>query len=168
MIWKLYEGLEDEFQKSMATFLDAHNLNWTHPANERDLDTFIKKNGTSFSPMGQKLKAKGVKSGVSDCLIFKPSGDYHGFHLELKAKARKMTQDQYDFLQRSRLDGYYTYCTWSLDEAMHKVKQYLNAYPSAQPIKEDFTAYVNQKGTHFRKEGLGLKALTKKELEELL
>jgi len=55
---------EDSLQISVATYLDYLNITWCHVANER-----------KTSPQaGARLKNKGVKSGVPDCVIFEPKG----------------------------------------------------------------------------------------------
>ena len=59
---------EDDLQKQVAKYLDLLGLLWFHPANER-----------KTSPAaGKRLKLKGVKSGVPDCIIFNSSKRFNG------------------------------------------------------------------------------------------
>ena len=84
-----YKGLEDNFQISLAKYLDSLNILWFHPANERQLNTRVNKKGVSYSPLGAKLKKKGVKSGVPDVIIFEARGIYNGLMIELKVGKNK-------------------------------------------------------------------------------
>lgn len=70
----MYE--EDKLQMQVAQYLDAIGVLWCHVGNERK---------TSIQA-GVRMKRKGVKSGVPDCLIFEPHGNYVGLAIELKVK----------------------------------------------------------------------------------
>ena len=67
---------EDNLQKQVARYLDLMGLLWFHPANERK---------TSLAA-GKRLKRKGVKSGVPDCIIFNSSKRKNGLAIELKVE----------------------------------------------------------------------------------
>jgi hypothetical protein len=62
--FKPYIGTEDQFQMSVAEYLDIKGLFWIHPANERKTNTFTNKKGQKVSIEGFILKKKGVKKGA--------------------------------------------------------------------------------------------------------
>ena len=121
-----YIGSEDQFQISAAQYLDMRGLFWMHPANERKTKLFQKKNGVLVSLEGMLLKRKGVKKGASDCLIFEPRKGFAGFFIELKVGTNKPTESQLSFLSHAKKMGYKTLITWSLDELIFEVENYLS------------------------------------------
>jgi len=121
-----YKGLEDNFQISMAKYLDSIGVLWFHPANERQLRVIVNKNGTTFSPLGNKLKKKGVKSGVPDIIIFEARGFYHALLIEIKVGKNKTTPNQDRWISELNKRGYLTKVSYSLDESIEIVKRYLS------------------------------------------
>ncbi len=107
---------EDNFQKQVASYLDLLGVLWCHVANERK---------TSFQA-GARLKAKGVKSGVPDCLIFESNKDYNGLAIELKIKPNKTTKNQKEWLERLKNNKWKTLVAYSFDEAKNEIDKYLN------------------------------------------
>jgi hypothetical protein len=106
---------EDDLQMATARYLDTMGLLWSHVANER-----------KASPQaGARLKAKGVKSGVPDVLIFEPSGDYNGLAIELKIKPNKLSQSQKEWIRRLEISYWKTSVCYSIDEVIEEVKAYL-------------------------------------------
>ena len=108
---------EDNLQKNVAKYLDLLGLMWCHVANERK---------TSHQA-GKRLKAKGVKSGVPDCLIFTPVDHYKGMALELKIKPNKPTRNQKKWLLELSILGWYCDVAYSFDEAQEKIDKYLKS-----------------------------------------
>ena len=106
---------EDDLQKQVAKYLDLKKVLWCHVANERK---------TSFQA-GVRLKAKGVKSGVPDCLIFKPNFRYSGLALELKIKPNKTTKNQEDWLDKLEINNWKCGIAYSFDEAKGIIDNYL-------------------------------------------
>jgi len=110
--------LEDRLQISAMRYIrmqypDAISF---HVANER-----------ATSPMrGAKLKQMGVLSGVSDCIILEPRGNFHGLLIELKAPKGRLTENQKNFLNKAEIKGYDVAVCWSFDEVMVKVDGYMN------------------------------------------
>lgn len=107
---------EDALQMSVANYLDLLNLLWMHPANERK---------TSIQA-GARLKRKGVKSGVPDCLIFVPKGIFSGLAIELKIKPNKTTENQKKWLKSLQNAKWKTCVCYSFDEAKEEIDNYLN------------------------------------------
>jgi hypothetical protein len=62
---------------------------------------------------GARLKAEGVKPGVSDLLLPIRRGGYGSLWLELKAPGKKPTPVQREWIERMNAAGYYA--TWTDD-----------------------------------------------------
>ena len=110
-----YEGLEDNFQISIAILLNSYNVLWCHVANERKTSVLA----------GAKLNRKGVLPGVCDCLIFEPRGNYHGLFIELKVKGGKLSDYQKTFIAKANERNYKAVVCWSIDEVEDTLKEYL-------------------------------------------
>lgn len=78
---------------------------------------------------GNRLKAEGVKSGVSDiCLPFSRQ-NYHGFYIEMKKPKGKESPEQKEFGAFLASEGYlYTMCD-SWEKARDAIKWYLTQLP---------------------------------------
>jgi hypothetical protein len=98
---------------------------WTHVANERKTDVKTNKKGVAYSPAGAKLKAKGVKRGVPDILIFTRRGQYNGLAIELKVGKGKATPEQLEWLSRLQKEGWLTMLTNDIDDLQNAVEKYL-------------------------------------------
>ena len=106
---------EDDLQKQVASYLDLRKVLWCHVANERK---------TSMQE-GVRLKAKGVKSGVPDCLIFNNKKNYKGLAIELKIKPNTPTDNQKEWLLELSLLGWLCVVCYSYDEAITCIDEYL-------------------------------------------
>jgi len=120
-----YRGTEDSLQIALAKYLDSLGVLWFHPANERQLSIRVNKNGTTYSPLGVKLKKKGVKSGVPDIILLEPRGIYHALFLELKVGKNKTTPNQKKWIAELNKRNYLTIVSYSLDESLTIIKKYL-------------------------------------------
>src|SRR3972149_6681497 len=89
-----YIGTEDNFQMAVARYLDYEGVLWNHTANERKTNSMVSKKGVRYSPGGNKLKAKGVKSGVPDVMIYELRGNYNGLAIELKVGRNPLSENQ--------------------------------------------------------------------------
>ena len=107
-------GKEEDFQKSLARYLDLSNLLWFHVPNE------IKAN----VQYGAKRKRLGVKSGVPDVCVMEPRGQYSGLFLELKVGYNKPSETQNKWIEALKLKGYMAAWTRSLDEAINIIEKY--------------------------------------------
>jgi len=162
-VYPLYEGKEDNFQISMANYLDVLGLLWFHPANERQLWLTVNKYGNTYSPLGKKLKDKGVKRGVSDCMIEENNDKFYGLRIELKVYPGAISEDQQLFINKSVNKNRCALGSWSLDHAMECVDNYVNNKPiNMYPI------YKNSKGNYFKQVGLKLERIIKKDLDKYL
>jgi hypothetical protein len=87
-------------------------------------------NGGQRNPReGVRLKAEGVKAGVSDLLLPLRRGGFAGLWLEMKAPGNKPTPKQTEWLQRMERAGYFA--TWCDDwqKAAVVISEYLNGTP---------------------------------------
>lgn len=109
-----YEGSEDDFQKSVAWFLDCLNATYTHPPN----------GGSRNKIEAVKLKKMGVKSGVPDVLIFDPKHGYNGFAIELKVGRNTVSEAQKEWLTKLKSKGWLVLVSYSLEEVIHWVEWY--------------------------------------------
>ena len=111
-----YIGSEDNFQKSVARYLDAKGVLWFHCPN----------GGHRNVAEAAKLKAMGVKAGVPDVLIFQPQKGYHGFAIELKVGKNTCTENQKE-MQRHLIDhNWKVIVSYSLDHAIAEIDNYFS------------------------------------------
>ena len=72
-----------------------------------------------------RLKAQGVKAGVSDLFLPYPCGGYAGLYVEMKHGRNGTTAAQEEFLAYAASVGYKTAVCYSADEAMAVITRYL-------------------------------------------
>lgn len=121
-----YVGKEDDFQIALASYLDSIGVLWFHPANERQLQVRVNSKGQHYSPLGAKLKRKGVKPGVPDIIIFEPHGKYHGLMLELKVGKNKITPNQSKWIDELKKRNYLVMVSYSLEECTLIIEKYIS------------------------------------------
>ena len=73
----------------------------------------------------KRLKAEGVKTGVSDLFLPVPQGACHGLWVELKAPKRKPTNDQAQWIERMRDAGYQAAYSDNWEDARFFIEVYL-------------------------------------------
>ena len=105
---------EYQLQEATARYLDAMGVLWCHVANERKTRKIS----------GFRLKKAGVKSGVPDCLIFEPSGQYCGLAIELKVGYNKPSPQQIQFMLDLEKKGWKTTVCYDLDCVIETVAEY--------------------------------------------
>jgi hypothetical protein len=76
---------------------------------------------------GKGLKDMGMRPGVSDLFIARPSGEYHGAWIELKSSTGRVSPEQKLFLSDMGKEGYFTAICWSIEETIDTIKRYLDA-----------------------------------------
>ncbi len=83
-------------------------------------------NGGGRSP-GQagRLKAEGVRPGVSDLFLAVPRGSHAGLFLEMKAPRGNVSIPQKSFQDFARGIGYETALAYSFDQAVTTIQAYL-------------------------------------------
>ena len=77
--------------------------------------------------IGSAVKAKksGNKKGVPDIVLPKPMNNYHGLYIELKVGKNKTSEDQNDFIEYLRIEGYKVEVAYGSIEAIDFIKDYL-------------------------------------------
>lgn len=87
-------------------------------------------NGGSRNPAeAANLKRQGVRAGVSDLLLARPRGQFHGLWIELKRNrlARpKISESQIIWINRVREEGYAAEVCYGFDEAKEVISRYIN------------------------------------------
>jgi hypothetical protein len=103
-------------------------MDWVRRQPEiRDVLIHIPNEGKRSPVEGHILRRMGLKSGVSDFLLARPSGRYHGLFLELKRKegGREMPA-QVEWINKMRELGYAAFFCYGCDSAIETVKAYLS------------------------------------------
>jgi hypothetical protein len=72
-----------------------------------------------------KMKAEGVKSGVSDIFVPIPANGYHGLYIEMKYGKNTLSPVQKEFRDFVIARGYSFYLAYSAAEAMAALSIYL-------------------------------------------
>jgi hypothetical protein len=85
-----------------------------------------RRKGSGFSLQGMKLKQEGLKPGVCDLMLPSPCGGYNGFFLELKYGKNKPSEEQIEFIEAVRKEGYYAAVCWGADAAIEELEKYLS------------------------------------------
>jgi hypothetical protein len=111
----IYEGKEDDFQKTVARYLNSLGVLWCHSPN----------GGSRNVIEASKLKAMGVKRGVPDVLIFETNKQYNGMAIELKAKKNKATPEQLEWIEQLTKRGWYCIVSNDLDQVIKEIDNYL-------------------------------------------
>ena len=113
--YRKYEGRENNFQTTVASYLDSLGVLWFHCPN----------GGSRHRLEAINLKKQGVKSGVPDVMIIEPKGKYIGLAIELKVGYNKPKEEQEKWLKKLSDRGYKTCWTNSLDECIDIIDEYL-------------------------------------------
>ena len=86
----------------------------------------IPNGGLRHVRVAAKLKAEGVRAGVSDLFLTVPRGDKHGLWLEMKTKGGRLTDHQKDWFEIQERQGYATAVAFTADEGIEKIERYLS------------------------------------------
>lgn len=109
-----YKGSEDNFQKSVARYLDMIGAFWFHCPN----------GGSRNGIEAAKLKAMGVKPGIPDCLILDQRRGYSGLAIELKVGYNKPSEQQYEQFDKLVVRNWMVVVSWSLEEVIKAIDWY--------------------------------------------
>lgn len=82
--------------------------------------------GRSKSQAG-RLKAEGVRPGVSDIFVSYPSGVFHGLYIEMKSLTGLPSREQRAWIAESVNLGYSAACCRGATEAMQLWRSYVEA-----------------------------------------
>ena len=73
-----------------------------------------------------KLRREGVKAGTSDFTIQVPRCGYHGLWIELKAEKGRKQDNQVEFIDAIRKQGYYADFVFGADDAIQLIQKYMD------------------------------------------
>lgn len=122
-----YQGKEHVFQTSLINCLKLLHGRW--PELQR-LHAIPNGGGRSKAEAG-RLKAEGVKKGVSDLSLPVARGRHHGLYMELKTAGVPPTYDQVKWLIGSHREGYRAVIVNDMHTALGVINAYL--------LKKQFT-----------------------------
>jgi hypothetical protein len=71
-----------------------------------------------------RMKAEGMKSGMPDLFIARPSKGYSGLFIEMKYGKGRVTEMQTDCMRKLDNEGYMTFVCYSFDEFKSIVETY--------------------------------------------
>lgn len=108
---------EDAFQEAVTKYMAL--------AYPRILYFHVPNEGQRNVVAGSKLKRKGLKRGIPDCIIEAPRRGYHGLRVELKVKGNYLSDEQKEVLAYYNENGYYATMVRSFDEFREIVDEYL-------------------------------------------
>lgn len=87
-------------------------------------------NGSARHPVvASKLKAEGVKAGVLDIFLPVARRMWHGLWLELKAPGGRMSDEQLEWAEALKAQGYAVDLSYGWQEAARKILAYLGYVP---------------------------------------
>ena len=113
---KVQMPTEDQEQIVLATWLAKNNILFYHCPN----------GGSRNMIEAVKFKRMGVKAGVPDICIPIARKGHHGLYCELKRRSGGViTEQQAYWLEELKLQGYYVFVSKGADDAIIKVKNYL-------------------------------------------
>ena len=75
--------------------------------------------------VAKKLKAEGVRRGVSDYFLCVPRNGKHGLFLELKAEKGRLSKEQGEFIDLANSQGYAWAIPYGTDQAIKAVEDYI-------------------------------------------
>lgn len=114
---------EHQHQKTFVQYCDLNNIPVFAIPNAQVL-SFL--NRDAAMKVVAKLKHEGLKRGVPDLFIPIPTNKYHGMFIEMKTKSGKTSIHQKQWLEKLNMNNYYACVCYSADEAICKLKFYLN------------------------------------------
>lgn len=74
---------------------------------------------------GKRMKAEGVKAGVSDTFLSVPRKGFHGLYIEFKWGKNTLSAEQKAFLEDVKQNGYQTAVVYSFDQFTETINTYL-------------------------------------------
>lgn len=85
----------------------------------------IPNGGARSKATAGKLKAEGVRPGVSDLFLSVPKGCYHGLYIEMKAFSGRASDEQKAWIAAAREYGYRAEVCFGADAAWAVICEYL-------------------------------------------
>jgi hypothetical protein len=112
--------LEDDLQKSCVYWF---RLIWPKYAK---LLFAVPNGGSRNIREAARLKSQGVVSGVSDLILLVPKGNFHGLCIEMKSEKGKLSENQKEWLEMVKMQGYETSVCNSFESFCKTINEYMN------------------------------------------
>jgi len=114
-----------EHQEQMALIQWAHTQRVAFP--ELRMLHAIANGGARHPAVAAKLKAEGVRPGVSDLFLAVAKKPYHGLYIELKRRqGGRLSEEQRAWLESARDYGYAAHVCRGWEEARDVLLKYMN------------------------------------------
>ena len=81
--------------------------------------------GHRNKPVAARLRREGVKAGIPDIFLLVPRNGYHGLAIEMKARGKKPTKAQDEWLARLGRRGYLAVTCHGFEDARDLILTYL-------------------------------------------
>lgn len=111
-----------------AAVTDMPHLFLMHDSEPRKIGGYlfaVPNGGHRSVTQGARLRAEGVKPGVSDLMLPIPTERFHSMWIEMKSSAGSMTRDQLSWFRLMTARGFYCCTCRSVDEAITEIQKYL-------------------------------------------
>lgn len=89
----------------------------------------IPNGGARDAITGARLKDEGVRPGVLDLMLAKPTAHFAGLFIEMKVGDNKPSEKQQEFVNYLNAAGYKAEVHWSSDSAIRAIESYLGVPP---------------------------------------
>lgn len=123
--------IEDDHQKMLIQWAKITRIESREGVKIGDFMFAIPNGGKRGVREAARMKAQGVKAGVSDLFFSFPSGGKHGLYIELKRPIEKgkakprLTEAQTDWIEKARSVGYAAEVCFGFEEAKKAIEQYI-------------------------------------------
>lgn len=119
---------DEEHQHQVALFrrIRTQALRDERYAGAADRTYAIPNGGGRSKREAGRLKAEGVRSGVSDLFVSFPAGGFHGLYIEMKSLTGRPSREQKAWIAQSLELGYAAACCQGVDEAMRVWTAYVD------------------------------------------
>ena len=114
--------VEDDHQRHLFTWARMATI---HGIRVGDYLIAIPNGGKRNVREAARLKAQGVKAGVSDIFLALPRGHFSGLWIELKAPKGKAQANQLEWLDRMGAAGYSAVMCWGWEDAKKTIEEYI-------------------------------------------
>lgn len=114
--WRNMKTNETLEQIAVADYLRLKKILFIHIPNE----------GKRSVTVARILKAMGLQPGFPDLLILEPRGSYHALAIEMKTENGRLTENQREWLNKLRDNGYFATACWGADEAITVINTYMS------------------------------------------
>lgn len=124
--------IEDDHQKALITWAKFQRIKSGKFSGHKIIDYLfaIPNGGRRNAREAARLKAQGVKAGVSDLMLAIPSKEHHGLWIEMKkpivkGKVPPTSEHQKTWIERMLFAGFEAKICYGFDQAKATIEEYL-------------------------------------------